>query len=209
MHQGSTRIVRTTDPRTSPGTSIGITRTATVPTAARRACDRDAKDDQNKDRSGRNATNDRELKDRNAKGDRDRAINTDRNAKNEGSDRHNGTNRSQHNERSRSNNSSTGTSEGSEGRSGSRGSVANVTSEQKTRVKTVFSRHHVEPARNLNVSVNVGVALPHSVHLYPIPEDIVVIVPDYRGYNYIMLDDDRVAIVDPDTFEVVDIIVIA
>ena len=90
-----------------------------------------------------------------------------------------------------------------------RGSVANVTSEQKTRVKTVFSRHHVEPARNLNVSVNVGVALPRSVHLYPIPEEIVVIVPDYRGYNYIMLDDDRVAIVDPDTFEVVDIIVIA
>ena len=37
----------------------------------------------------------------------------------------------------------------------------------------------------------------------------MVIVPDYRGYNYIMLDDDRVAIVDPDTFEVVDIIVIA
>jgi hypothetical protein len=67
----------------------------------------------------------------------------------------------------------------------------------------------VEPARNLNVSVNVGVALPRSVHLYPVPEDIVLIVPDYRGYDYIMLDDNRVAIVDPDTFEVVDIIEIA
>ena len=52
-------------------------------------------------------------------------------------------------------------------------------------------------------------ALPRSVHLYPIPEDIIVIVPDYRGYDYIMLDDDRVAIVDPETYEVVDIIEIA
>ena len=153
-----------------------------------KSLDRNAKDDQDKDRSGRNATNDRDLKDRNAKGDRDR------DGKNESRNGHS---------------SSTGASEGSEGRSEHRGSVANVTSEQKTRVKSVFSRHHVEPARNLNVSVNVGVALPRSVHLYPIPEDIVVIVPDYRGYNYIMLDDDRVAIVDPDTFEVVDIIVIA
>ena len=105
--------------------------------------------------------------------------------------------------------SSTGASEGTEGRGGPKGSIANVTGEQKTRVKSVFMQHRVEPARNLNVSVNVGVALPHTVHLYPVPEDIIVIAPEYRGYEYIMLDDDRVAIVDPDTFEVVDIIVIA
>ena len=151
---------------------------------------------------------DREYKnsDRNAKNNADRENkNSDRNAKNDGSSDRNGKNESR-NEHSRS---STGASEGSEGRSEHRGSIANVTSEQKTRIRTVFSRHHVEPARNLNVSVNVGVALPRSVHLYPVPEDIVLIVPDYRGYDYIMLDDNRVAIVDPDTFEVVDIIEIA
>ena len=80
---------------------------------------------------------------------------------------------------------------------------------KSTRIRTVFSRHRVEPARNLNVSVDVAFALPRSVHLYPVPEDIVLIVPDYRGYDYIMLDDNRAAIVDPDTFEVVDIIEIA
>jgi len=108
--------------------------------------------------------------------------------------------------------SSTGTSagtEGREGREGGKGSIASVTTEQRTRVKSVFMQHRVEPARNLNVSINVGVALPHTVHLYPIPQDIVEIVPEYRGYEYILLEDDRVAIVDPDTFEVVDIIVVA
>lgn len=159
------------------------------------------------DRNAKNTSDRAKNSDRNAKNDADHnSKNSDRNAKNEGSsDRDHGTKES----RSEHSRSSTGASEGSEGRSEHRGSIANVTSEQRTRVKTVFTRHHVEPARNLNVSVNVGVALPRSVHLYPVPEDIVLIVPDYRGYDYIMLDDDRVAIVDPETFEVVDIIVIA
>jgi len=58
------------------------------------------------------------------------------------------------------------------------------------------------------VSVNVGVAL-HVPCTSTGARDIVLIVPEYRGYEYILLEDNRVAIVDPDTFEVVDIIVIA
>jgi hypothetical protein len=105
--------------------------------------------------------------------------------------------------------SSTGTSEGTEGKGGPKGSVANISVEQKTRVKSVFSSHRVAPARNIGVAVNVGVVIPRSVHVYAVPEEIVTIVPDYRGYRYFMIDDDRVAIVDPDTFEIVDIIVVA
>lgn len=105
---------------------------------------------------------------------------------------------------------SSGASEGTEGRSGrDRGSITSVTSEQKTKVRSVFSRHHVEPARNLNVAVSVGARIPHSVHLYPVPVEIIDIVPAYRDYEYIMLEDNRIAIVDPDTFEIVDIIVLA
>lgn len=73
----------------------------------------------------------------------------------------------------------------------------------------VFAQHHVELVRGLNVAVNIGVALLRSVHLYPVPAEIVTIVPEYRGYEYILLEDNRVAIVDPGTFEVVEIIIIA
>ncbi|RUP08646.1 DUF1236 domain-containing protein [Hyphomicrobium sp.] len=104
---------------------------------------------------------------------------------------------------------STGASEGATGRTGGKASITGVTEEQRAKVKSVFTQHHVEPARGLNVSVNIGVALPHSVHLYPVPAEIVTIVPEYRGYEYILLEDNRVAIVDPATFEVVDIIIIA
>jgi len=149
---------------------------------------------------------------RSADRDRDRDMkgkDLDKNAKGENLDRDKTTESRRDMEKG---SSSTGTSagtEGREGREGGKGSIASVTSEQRTRVKSVFMQHRVEPARDLNVSVNVGVALPHSVHLYPIPQDIVEIVPEYRGYEYILLDDNRVAIVDPDTFEVVDIIVVA
>jgi len=149
--------------------------------------------------------------DTNKSADRDlKGKDLDRNAKGENSDRDNNTKQSGRDMEKGS--SSTGTSagtEGREGREGGKGSITSVTQEQRTKVKSVFMQHRVEPARNLDVSVNVGVALPHSVHLYPIPEDIVVIVPEYRGYEYILLDDNRVAIVDPDSFEVVDIIVTA
>lgn len=140
--------------------------------------------------------------------DRDRADrgerNSDRDATN---DRDRNSNEARTHERG---GASTGTSEGTEGRSGGgRGSIASVTTEQKTRIRSVFTRHHVEPARNLNVTVNVGVRIPHSVHLYPVPTEVIEIVPAYRDYEYIMLDDDRIAIIDPDTFEVVDVIVLA
>jgi len=105
-------------------------------------------------------------------------------------------------------NESSGASEGAAGHAGGKDSITGVTEEQRAKVKSVFAQHHVEPVRGLNVSVNIGVALPRSVHLYPVPAEIVTIVPEYRGYEYILLEDNRVAIVDPGTFEVVDIIII-
>ena len=148
-----------------------------------------AKNDRDNDRSERNAKNDRDHDDRNARNnDKDHNKNEAR------AHEHGG--------------ASTGASEGTEGRSGGRGSITSVTTEQKTRIRSVFTRHHVEPARNLNVAVNVGVRLPHSVHLYPVPSDVIEIVPEYRDYDYIMLSDNRIAIIDPDTFEVVDVIVL-
>lgn len=144
--------------------------------------------------------------------------NGDRAARGENNSEHNAKNDSEQNRPDRNRNeargddhrgASTGASEGVEGRSGGRGSITSVTTEQKTKIRSVFTSHRVEPARNLNVAVNVGVQLPHSVHLYPVPQDVIEIVPAYRDYEYILIDDNRVAIVDPDTFEVVDIIILA
>ena len=93
------------------------------------------------------------------------------------------------------------------GAKGDKAALSKVTPEQKTQVKTVFTKHRVEPAQ-INVSVNIGVAIPRETRLYSVPEDIVIIAPAYRDYRYFIIGD-RVCIVDPDTFEIVDIIIIA
>jgi hypothetical protein len=154
--------------------------------------DRNAKGEGSENKNERNAKGEglKNKNERNANADRDRKVDQSRADERKG-------------------NAGTGASEGTEGRSGPRGSIASVSPEQKTRITTIFSHHHVAPVRDLNVAVNVGVVIPRSVHVYPVPMDIVTIVPDYRGYMYFMIDDNRVAIVDPDTYEVVEVIVIA
>lgn len=112
-------------------------------------------------------------------------------------------------DRSHADKAATGASEGTEGKARPKGSLTSISTEQKTRVRAAFGGHRVAPARDIGVAVSVGVVVPRSVHFYPLPADIVTIVPDYSGYEYFMIDESHVAIVDPDTLEVVDIIVVA
>lgn len=58
---------------------------------------------------------------------------------------------------------------------------------------------------NVNVSLNIGERLPPRIHARPLPRTIVDIMPEYRGYDYVIVQD-RVDIIDPRTHEVVDIV---
>jgi outer membrane biosynthesis protein TonB len=92
---------------------------------------------------------------------------------------------------------------------GRTGAVTTLAQEQRTKVQTSFAKHKVKSA-NVNITINVGVAVPRTVELYSVPEDIIVIVPGYRRYRYFVIGDpDRICIVDPETYEIVEIIVIA
>ncbi|UXN59103.1 DUF1236 domain-containing protein [Phyllobacterium zundukense] len=85
------------------------------------------------------------------------------------------------------------------------GSV-NVTAEQKTEIKQVITETKAEPVRDVNFEVNIGVAVPRTIELQPLPPRIVKLVPRYEGYRYFLLADGRIVIVDPDSLEIVVII---
>ena len=53
--------------------------------------------------------------------------------------------------------------------------------------------------------IAVGTRLPRDWDFVPVPDDVVVIVPEYRGYYFAYVDDQYV-ICDPDTYEVVAVI---
>ncbi len=83
----------------------------------------------------------------------------------------------------------------------------NVTAEQKTEIKQVITETKVEPVRDIDVDISVGVEVPRTVEVHPLPPRIVEVVPAYKGYVYFVLADGRIVILDPDTYEIVVILV--
>ena len=80
-----------------------------------------------------------------------------------------------------------------------------VDTEKRERVRDVAFRGDVRRATNVDVRVDIGVRLPRRVDVYDLPSDIIEIVPAYRGYRYVVIDDDY-CIVDPETYVIVDVI---
>jgi hypothetical protein len=109
------------------------------------------------------------------------------------------------NEKSAADKDATNDAAGKDGKGTSRS--ASLNQEQRTKVQSSFAKHKRQSIK-VDFTVNVGVAVPRRVQLYAIPQDIVVIVPAYRRYRYFVVDN-RIVIVDPSTYEIVDIIIIA
>lgn len=84
---------------------------------------------------------------------------------------------------------------------GAASGAAKLSTEQRTKISAAFRQHRV-PSVHLNVSVSVGTRVPESVHFYPIPEEVVVVYPEWRGYDYILVGDE-IVIVDPRSHEIV------
>ena len=97
-----------------------------------------------------------------------------------------------------------GTEHGTTTGQGAAAGSAKLSSEQRTKISTVFRQHRVSPT-HLNVSVRVGTRIPESVHFYPLPEQVYVIYPEWRGYDYIMVGD-QVLVIDPRSHEIVAIL---
>lgn len=86
----------------------------------------------------------------------------------------------------------------------STGSINNVTVEQKTQVTQIIRETKVQPVANVDFDISIGVEVPrHKIRLHRLPARIVKIVPAYEAYEYFVLADGRIVIVDPDTLKIV------
>lgn len=77
-----------------------------------------------------------------------------------------------------------------------------LSSEQRDHIKTVVTTNRTARIDNANFDVRVGVRVPRSVHIVALPEDIIRIVPQYRGFDFILVRNE-ILIIDPDTYEIV------
>ena len=98
-----------------------------------------------------------------------------------------------------------GTQQGAQqGTSGSAKSVQ-LSSQQRTKIQATLKTQKVERVTNVNFTIRVGARVPHTVRYYPLPIEIVEIVPEYRGYYFVLVGDE-ILIIDPDTFEIMAIL---
>jgi hypothetical protein len=99
--------------------------------------------------------------------------------------------------------------DGKEGKDGMKSGRASapreITTEKRTEIRQKISTTNVQRV-NVDFNVSVGVAVPRTVSLLPVPASIISIVPEYEGYNYIVLADGRILIIEPSSYEVVTII---
>jgi hypothetical protein len=87
-------------------------------------------------------------------------------------------------------------------RAGTRAAV-NLTSDQKTKIHGIIIGQRSAPrVAHVDFDVKVGVAVPRTVVLAPIPETIVTIEPAWRGFEYFLVGDE-IVVVDPATLEIV------
>ena len=81
---------------------------------------------------------------------------------------------------------------------------ANLSTEQRTKITTIVRQNKVEPT-HLNVSIRVGTRVPESVRFYPLPAEVFVVYPEWRGYNYILVGN-QILVINPRTHEIVAIL---
>jgi hypothetical protein len=88
---------------------------------------------------------------------------------------------------------------------GQAGASAKLTTEQRTKISSVIREQHVQPVTNVNFEIRAGVRVPRTVSFHPLPRDIVTIYPEWRGYEYFLVNN-QIVVVNPRTLEIVDVI---
>jgi hypothetical protein len=86
------------------------------------------------------------------------------------------------------------------------GANVKLSEQQRTQIKDIVVKDRdVARVDHVDFNISVGVAVPRTVHVEVLPADVVTIVPEYRGFDYIIVGD-QLLIIDPNTMEIVAIL---
>ncbi len=78
----------------------------------------------------------------------------------------------------------------------------NINDQQRTRISQSISHLNAQPLNSVNFSLSVGTAVPRDVRLQPLPADVAEVVPQYRGYDFVLVKDE-IVIVEPSSYKIV------
>jgi hypothetical protein len=85
---------------------------------------------------------------------------------------------------------------------GQAGAGAKLSGEQRTTIRASITKQNIKPVTNINFSINVGTRVPRTVGFHPLPAEVVTIYPDWRGFEFFLVND-QIVVVNPRTLEIV------
>jgi hypothetical protein len=88
---------------------------------------------------------------------------------------------------------------------GQAGAGAKPSTEQRTKITTVIRDQHVQPLKNVNFSISVGARVPRDVSFHPLPAEVVTVYPEWRGFEFVLVNN-QIIVINPRTLEIVDVI---
>ena len=59
--------------------------------------------------------------------------------------------------------------------------------EKRTQIVSAIKSERIEEVRNVNFNISVGATVPRTVAFHPLPQRIVDIYPEWRGYDVILV----------------------
>jgi hypothetical protein len=81
-----------------------------------------------------------------------------------------------------------------------------INEQQRTKISQTIKQQNVNLRRvsrsDVSFTINVGAVVPRSVNLVVLPAPLIAIVPQFRGYLYIVVDN-QLLIIHPQTYEIV------
>jgi hypothetical protein len=99
-----------------------------------------------------------------------------------------------------------GIQQNAQAKPGARGTSVQLSQDQRSRITAVIGKtSSTRASTNVNFNVTVGANVPRDVHVEVLPADVVQIVPQYEGFDYIVVGD-QILIVDPASMEIVAVI---
>jgi hypothetical protein len=81
---------------------------------------------------------------------------------------------------------------------------AKLSRNQHIRLRQAFTINR-ERITRVHFTRRVGTRIPRSIRLFAVPAAVLAIFPYYRDYRYVV-EEDTICIVDPDTYEIVDVL---
>jgi hypothetical protein len=90
-----------------------------------------------------------------------------------------------------------------QGASGAGG--ASLTSEQRSKITTNIRQTNVKRETNVNFNIAVGTTVPRTVTLHALPPTVVEVYPQWRGYRFVLVEDE-IIIIEPGSYRIVAVI---